>query len=574
MKSINKWLFATVFIVAALSAFGQQKQKKIWVSGAARGILYGDDFDNQSESDTTTARKTQSGHALVDLGVNIQPSDKILIQSMVRVRNDYGGFWGSGVTLDLRQLYIQGIIGGFLKYELGDINYKLSSYTFQNNVGLINKNKGLLTGISQEQVQYDLFYYPDQSWRQQGAAVDFALEFKSFIKEMDFNLFTTRIRPFDGGTQDDRLYSGGSVVLKQGKYLNLGAQFASLYDFAGTSNSTVHMSNPVYSFSAEVMNTFGKTKLNLALETGNSSLRWKGSEEAPELNDFFYDVSLKAAWEEIGIDITAGYREVGQNFRSAGAQTVQVNYDSYPLAYDRIGNDQVLRNINMYDLYRDASLYNTQIQEGLMNYDPRYDNVTPFGRATPNRRGFSLLANYADKNKRWELSLDGEYLNDIVGEGTTALRDYMTGSAMLKLGIAQMLGLKDRDLWISGRYGMQNTTRNGEQTFEEVDLKTNYFVANVLVTLFGDLDLIGEYRNWTTVGNEMLAERDVYSQIIDYNRYNIDYQEDLYGAGLQYGFSEEIKLSLMYLTFNWEDSLEATQNYKIDSWNLIFAMKF
>ena len=72
---------------------------------------------------------------------------------------------------------------------------------------------------------------------------------------MDFNLFTTRIRPFDGGTQDDRLYSGGSVVLKQGKYLNLGAQFASLYDFAGTSNSTVHMSNPVYSFSAEVMNT-------------------------------------------------------------------------------------------------------------------------------------------------------------------------------------------------------------------------------------------------------------------------------------------------------------------------------
>lgn len=574
MKSINKWLIAVIFLTATLSAFGQKKQKKIWVSGAARGILYGDDFDNQSENDTTTTRKTQSGHTLVDLGVNVQPSDKILIQSMVRVRNDYGGFWGSGVTLDLRQLYIQGIIGGFLKYELGDINYKLSSYTFQNNVGLINKNKGLLTGISQEQVQYDLFYYPDQSWRQQGAAVDFALEFKSIVKEMDFNLFTTRVLPYDGGFQDDRLYSGGSVVLKQGQYLNLGAQFASLYDFAGTSNSTVHMSNPVYSFSAEVMNTFGKTKLNLALETGNSTLKWKGSEEAPELNDFFYDVNLKAAWEEIGVDVTVGYREVGQNFRSAGAQTIQVNYDTYPLAYDRIGNDQVLRNISMFDLYRDASLYNTQIQEGLMNYDPRYDNATPFGRATPNRRGFSLLANYADKNKRWEISLDGEYLNDIVGEGTTALRDYMTGSAMLKLGIAQMLGLKNRDLWISGRYGMQNTARSGEQSFEEVDLKTNYFVANVLVTLFGDLDLIGEYRNWTTVGNEMSADRNIYSQIIDYNIYNIDYQEDLYGAGLQYGFSEDIKLSLMYLTFNWEDRLETTQNYKIDSWNLIFAMKF
>ena len=136
MKLMKNTILLALILIANLS---WAQNKKIWVSGAARAVMYGDEYSTDAENDTTTPRKLQSGHALVDLGVNIQPNDQILVQGMVRIRNDYGGFWGSGVTFDVRQLYIKGILGGFLKYQLGDINYKLTNYTFQNNVGATRK---------------------------------------------------------------------------------------------------------------------------------------------------------------------------------------------------------------------------------------------------------------------------------------------------------------------------------------------------------------------------------------------------------------------------------------------------
>ena len=108
-----------------------QDDKKISFTGAARGLYYGDKLTQDDQTpDTVTAPKLNSGHVMVDLGVNIRPNKNTEILGMVRVRNDYGGFWGSGVTFDVRQLYIKGLIGGIFKYQLGDFNYRLSRYTF------------------------------------------------------------------------------------------------------------------------------------------------------------------------------------------------------------------------------------------------------------------------------------------------------------------------------------------------------------------------------------------------------------------------------------------------------------
>lgn len=563
-----------VIFTLALSAEAFAQDKKIWVSGAARGVLYGDNYNTSAENDTTTARKLQSGHTLVDIAANIQPNKDILIQGMVRIRNDYGGFWGSGVTFDVRQLYIKGILAGFLKYQLGDINYRLTEYTFSNNVGLVNKYPGVMTGIPQEQVQYDLFYMQDNTWRQQGGAIDFALLFDKGVDEIYFDLFTTRVRATNFDTEDDRLYSGGSMIVTQSKALKLGVQYANLYDFAGTSNNTVYLKNPVVTGSAEVNFDAGSTKLFVALESGSSKLEWEGSETAPVLEDYFYDVKAKAAWAKTGITLTAGYRDVGPNFRSAGAQTMQINFSRNPQAYQRYGNDQELRAITMMDLYRDASLYQTQITEGLMAYDPRYDNATPYGRATPNRKGFDFVVDYIDSKDRWTVAADYELLTDIVGQGTTALKNYGTGSIFAELRINKLLGWKERKLWIAGRAGMQNTTRSGEAAYEEVDLATQFNIFNLTATLTGKLDFIAEYRLWNTNGFDLIAERDEYSQIDDYSEYTIDYQEDILGAGLKYTFTDKAHLSFMWQTFNWQDDLEVTLPYTIDTWTLFFTMKF
>lgn len=574
MRTIKQ--IATTCLVLLLFAGSslQGQSKKIWISGAARGVMYGDDYSTSAENDSLTARKLQSGHTLVDMGVNIQPSDKLLIQGMVRIRNDYGGFWGAGVSFDVRQLYIKGIIADVVGYQLGDINYKLTPYTFRNNTSRIHEREGVITSKQMRQIDYDLFYYGDNTWRQQGGAVDFALLSEKYIEEIAFDLFTSRVVASDRNLIDDRLYSGGSVRIMQSKFLKLGLQAASLYDFAGTSNSVIYMKNPVYTGTAELSHSIGNAALNLAFEGGRSKLEWEGDADAPVIEDYFYDIRAKASWENTGFSVLAGYRDVGSGFRSPGAQTMRIRYDAAPRAYQRYGNDQNLRQISILDLYRDASLYQTQIQDGLLVYDPRYDNATPYGVATPNRRGILLQAAYEDADDRWTVEAETEMLNNIVGEGTTALKNYMTTSIYAGLKAENLLGIEDRRLWLNGTWSMQNTGRSGSEDFETVDLSSMMYNLNLTVTLFGDFDVLGEWRSRQADGFDLVSVRNQYSQIITFNEYQIDYSERLWAAGVQYRFNEKTNLSLWWQNFDWKDNQGTTQNYTIDSWSLLFTMNF
>jgi hypothetical protein len=533
-----------------------------------------DDYSTTAEDDTTTARKTQSGQTMVDLGVNVQPNDKILIQGMVRIQNEYGGFWGAGVTFDVRQLYIKGIIADIVKYQLGDINYKLSAYTLNNQTGLVSKFGGVLIDIPLKQVEYDLFYTNNNTWRQQGFAVDFGLEYSKLIESTDFNVFTSRVQETDFGTQEDRLYSGGSVVMNQSKWLKVGFQYANLYDLKGTTSDTVYLRNPVYSVSAEANYKLDNVKLNASLETGQSKLEWQGNPVAPVLTDFFYDVNLRADFSKIGVKLLAGYRNVGADYRSAGSQTIQINYTRAPQAYQRYGNDQAVRQISMLDIYRDASLYQQQIREGLMEFDPRYNNATPYGVATPNRSGFLFNADYEDTKKRWSVKASSELLKDIFGEGTSTLTNYTTNTLLAELRLNNIINVGDRRLWLSGLIGEQNSVRNGAESYEDINLATRFYDFNLTATLFATVDFLAEYRIWKTSGNNLVAERNQYSQINDYNEYNIDYKESILGAGLQYRFTEDINFSFMWQTFQWDDYLEETLPYQIDTWTIYFTMKF
>ncbi len=573
MKKITIFLLLGLLIVLSLNA--QAQDKKVWVSGAARGVHFDDSYNNQSENDTVTARQLQSGHAMVDLGVNVMPNDNMHVIGMVRIRNDFGGFWGSGATFDVRQLTVTGVLANAIKYQLGDIDYKLSQYTFNNNTALVNRYMGVISGVPLDQVRYDLFYGNENTWRQQGAAADFGFEFdKTFIKGLDFNGFVSRTRASNFANLDDRLFSGGSVVLTQSKSLKLGAQYVNLFDYEGTSANQVFMRNPVITGSAEYIKETKKFTLGAALESGRSTLEWQNGENTPELNDYFYDIQVKMGIKKMGLGVALGYRDVGAQFRSAGAQTMQINFARVAQAYQRIGNDQDLRQFNMMDLYRDASLYQTQIREGLMAFDPRYDNATPYGRATPNRRGINLDLNYKDKKERFDVLVSNEMLSDIVGQGTDNLRSFNTFRTELNLYIDKFLNLKNRNIHLGINYMNQNTNRDGQQDFEDVSLATQFINFNLTVNLVGDFDFLAEYRTWASVGNEQLAVRNQYSEVIDFREYSVDYNEQMMGFGLQYRFTDNQKLSIMWQNFNWADQLEVQDDYRMNTFTVFYVMNF
>jgi hypothetical protein len=56
------------------------------------------------------------------------------ILGMFRIKNNFGGFWGSGVTFDVRQLYMKGVVAKALRYQLGDLNLKPSLSTCSSSL--------------------------------------------------------------------------------------------------------------------------------------------------------------------------------------------------------------------------------------------------------------------------------------------------------------------------------------------------------------------------------------------------------------------------------------------------------
>ena len=142
-----------------------------------------------------------------------------------------------------------------------------------------------------------------------------------------------------------------------------------------------------------------------------------------------------------------------------------------------------------------------------------------FGWSKCNRKGFNVLFDYEDTDGRWNVGVDAELLTDVVGQGTTTLKNYNTGSVFAELRLNKLFNWEERKVWISGRYGMQDTKRSGEQAYEEVDLATRFQDLNLTATLFGDLELIAQYRIWQTKGDELVAERNNYSEVIDYSEF-------------------------------------------------------
>ena len=62
--------------------------------GGARSIISNADFSSDQE-DTVTSRKNSGGYALIDLGFKINPNASTEILGMVRIKNAFGGFWGT-----------------------------------------------------------------------------------------------------------------------------------------------------------------------------------------------------------------------------------------------------------------------------------------------------------------------------------------------------------------------------------------------------------------------------------------------------------------------------------------------
>jgi hypothetical protein len=571
---MKKILVILITIALTQTSFGQSQGKRIWLSGAARNVLFFDQYEGLNQADTMTAPRLNSGHTMVDLAANIQPNSSTFIHGMVRIRNDYGGFWGAGVTFDVRQMYLKGIIANTVRYQIGDINYKLTPYT------LINPKHDLedifldYSNVFTEVIDYDLFYNFNNAWRQQGAAVDFGLEFSQYVSELKFNGFISRQNPSNFTTTNDRLLAGGNITMVQSKYAEFGLNYINMFDLLGTADDSMQLQNPVITGSFNLKMDEDDYLAELFGELGNSKTLVNNDTLAPEISDYFYDLGAKGTYKPIGASVQVNYKNVGPKFFSPGAQTRRLDYNRVPLGYGRYGNMQSTRAIGLMDMLRDASIYNTSLSKGLGAFNPSYGNATPYGDATPNRRGVVVKVAQQDEKERWNVDLETGSLSEIVGQGTANLRSFNYFNARVGLNVDKFLSNWKKSININGSFWSEQTTRNSNLEFEKVNLSNMAMDVNLDFEFIENGFLLAGYRMLTSEGNEYTSIRNNYNEVTFFTPFVADVNESLLMLGGRFEFSEKSTFSLIWSDYQSDYPTDLRESYRMNSMSIIFNMKF
>lgn len=535
--------------------------------GGARSQLSYSTITN--EGDTITAPRSSGGYALIDLGVKISPNRNTEILGMIRINNEFGGFWGGGVTFDVRQLHVRGVAGNIVRYQIGNIDYKLTPYTFYNHnsdflFGSFGSNR-----IKQDIVDYESFYR-ENNWRQQGASASFALEFPKIINELTVNSFLTRLNPSNQSNILERLYGGGNVVIEQSKHLDLGLNYVSAFDVLGTALDSNKLANNVTTATYKLKSENDKFKFGLEGEAGMASLKMKLLPEQ-DLNDYFFNAQIFLNSKKQQLNFTVGVMDNGPDFRSFGAQSKRVNFNQENNFFNRYTNQQILRPISNFDLYNDPGLYNQGITIGLMDYHPIINMVLPYGVASFNRRGFHGGLSFVNKKKNLSIENKNYLLSEIRGQGTTYLRKFLMSQVNASLQIHKLIGLKKEFILNTGLV-VQNSSREGDFEFELIDMNTIIGNTSIEYELVDKLSIFANGMLLSANGNDQIPVRDETGQIINYDPINVSGNEFNWSTGIKFNFTKKIYLAAFYESN--QNRLMPELDYQLNQFSVIYMMKF
>ena len=77
--------------------------------------------------------------------------------AQVRVLNEFGGFFGQGTQVDVRQLRVSGVLGGKVRFNVGDIYLNQSRFTLHADDGEVFDPWGKAFEAQKNLVAYENF---------------------------------------------------------------------------------------------------------------------------------------------------------------------------------------------------------------------------------------------------------------------------------------------------------------------------------------------------------------------------------------------------------------------------------
>jgi hypothetical protein len=475
----------------------------VYFNGLGRAIVTNDMLKGPVlDNDVLTPRKATGGYTLFDLGINAQPDSTIRASVILRVRNEFGGFYGDGASLRFRQLRLDGIIAKAIKYDIGDIDVQLSPYTVFNFDESYHKYEAGIFAQRRSIVHYENFNFGNK-WRVQGVQGASDLKFKSFIENLHIKAFASRIKNADFLTSSypDRLLMGGRLEVKQSQFLKVGGNFSRTVDveFApnpnltflnsdnkvGTGDARIDLGNETFSFS--IFGEAGASVTSLDRNFDNFSRKTNGS---------FYDAGLSAGHKPLGIKSFLSYKSVSENFHSPAAQTRRIYDRGVPSIFPdyRPNGNLTSRTPSLLDRYGDEELVRNQrlrnvtIFDTLMVFDPRFNNISPYGAATPNRQGLSVGAEFGGTEKLLSADVKADFLKELAGTDSTGTRNFTGISGGVSLNVHQLLDWNKSIVFSIG--GRNERTSRTSDTSRSIGLSSTLADIGLTVEFIKDFDLL------------------------------------------------------------------------------------
>jgi len=545
-----------------------QVKSKLWYDGNSRVIFNRDALEGTlKDIDTVSTRSNGGGSTVLDLGFHFTPVDDIEIFSEIRLKNDFGGMWGNKSVVELRRLSAKGIINNKIAFSIGDIYLKQTKFTLYNYEQELSQYEPSVFKFYRDYVNYEN-YYQSNYRRLQGLQTNFSYSMYNFIEQIDVDAFSARVRGVEWLGEPELLMLGGSAILKLSNKINLGSHYVNTFEVLSSSNGTVAYYNPVLNTQISYSGLLNDNPYKMLLEGGFSKRGWEGDSLAPEINGNFIQASIHS--KKIKSELDLSFRYVDSDFRSMGAQTRRIQYNSTNSTYPYYSNNYTQRKVSLLDIMSDPNVYNQNLSTSLMNYNPMYSSVSPYGDATPNRIGFTGKISNMNLTDFFIVNVQTQYFTEVIGQGTNQKR-MLYKSALNSIFLLDKLLSTKKSLILEGSMNLETVNRGGED-FEKIDFSSVLYSGSISYELIKNFKLIAGAKVFYAEGNEFLADRDEYDQINDYSNHFYDTKETILIAGLQHHFTDDIYFTMQYNQFNIIDKTNTYDEFSLGRLIFMFNM--
>jgi hypothetical protein len=176
-----------------------------------------------------------------------------------------------------------------------------------------------------------------------------------------------------------------------------------------------------------------------------------------------------------------------------------------------------------------------------------------------------------DPKKRLEMRLEGQFLREIRGQGTTKLKDFTVLSAQVKWDISKTFKFKMPFILTTG-FNQQQTIRKSDLSFEQINLVSQQLNSGIDIEFIPQFHLLAGINLLNASGNEILPVRKPNGEIYNFTPISVDVNEIIYSSGIKFNFSDKIFLAGLYDYSSIKSN--GLNPYHLNQLLIVYSMKF